>query len=228
MELNALLTALVDMECDAAREILSARVDGEAEPAETQRSDQHLAGCASCSGWWTSVGAVNRALRVRSAEAVPDIATPALLRSRETRRWPRQTARASLAVLALIELVFALTGVLAGRDASPIHDSQHLGAFGAAFAAAVLFVAWRPGRARGLMPLALTLAIAIPVFAIIDLANENLTTGGGIHHIAQMVGLALVWVVSGHPARSERERESTHRTTDRSGPHVVSAGRTQR
>ncbi|MEP4590901.1 MAG: hypothetical protein ABJ381_03795 [Ilumatobacter sp.] len=215
------------MECDAAREVLSAQLDQEAGVHEVAVANRHLGRCAGCSQWWASVGTVTRTLRVRSAERVPDIATPALARSGNVRRWPYQSARASLAVLAVIELVFALTGVLAGRDASPIHDSQHLGAFGAAFAAAVLLAAWRPGRARGLMPLALTLGIAIPVFAIIDLVNENLTTGGGIHHVAQMVGLALVWLVSTHPTAPAPVRPMPVR---RAAPpaHVVSAGPPQR
>ena len=228
MELDGHLTPLVTMECNTAREILSAQLDQEADVGEASIANRHLGQCKGCSQWWASVGTVTRTLRVRSAEAVPDIATPALVRSRNARRWPYQSARASLAVLAAIELVFALTGVLAGRDASPIHDSQHLGAFGAAFAAAVLFAAWRPGRARGLMPLALTLGIAIPIFAVIDLVNENLTTGGGIHHVAQMVGLALVWVVSTHPATPAPVRPVPVRTAAPPVARFVSAGPPQR
>lgn len=228
MELNGHLTPLVVMECNTAREILSAQLDQEAGVDEASVANRHLGRCAGCSQWWASVGMVTRTLRVRSAEAVPDVATPALARSANARRWPYQSARASLALLAVIELVFALTGVLAGRDASPIHDSQHLGAFGAAFAAAVLLAAWRPGRARGLMPLALTLGIAIPVFAVIDLVNENLTTGGGIHHLAQMVGLALVWVVSAHPATPAAVQPVPVRRAAPAAERVVSAGPPQR
>lgn len=216
------------MECSTAREILSAQLDGEAGVDEAAVADRHLGNCAECSQWWASVGTVTRTLRVRPAEVVPDIATPALARSGSARRWPFHTARIGLGVFAVIELVFALTGALAGRDASPIHDSQHLGAFGAAFAAAVLFAAWRPGRARGLMPLALTLGIAIPVFAFIDLLNENLTTGGGIHHFAQMVGLALVWVVSAHPAASAPVQRVPARQAALPAARVVSAGPPQR
>lgn len=216
------------MECNTAREILSAQLDQEAEVSEAGSANRHLGQCSGCSQWWASVGRVTRTLRVRSAETVPDIATPALTRSRNVRRWPYQSARASLAVLAAIELVFAITGVLAGRDASPIHDSQHLGAFGAAFALAVLLAAWRPGRARGLMPLALTLGIAIPIFAVIDLINENLTTGGGIHHVAQMIGLALVWVVSAHPAAAPTAPAAPVQWVGMSTRSVVSADRSQR
>ncbi|MFN3255361.1 MAG: zf-HC2 domain-containing protein [Ilumatobacter sp.] len=199
-ELTWRLMPLMDMECTTARELLSAQLDQETDTDEAAPANRHLGQCAECSRWWTSVGKVTRTLRVRPAEPIPDIATAALARSRSERQWPYQSARASLAILAAVELVFAMTGVIAGRDSSPIHDSQHLGAFGAAIAAAVMFVAWRPSRARGLMPIVFTLAIAIPIFAIVDLFNENLTTGGGIHHVVQMVGLALVWVVAARPS----------------------------
>ncbi len=228
MELEGHLTPLFSMECNTAREVLSAQLDQEASDGEASVANRHLGQCTGCSQWWASVGMVTRTLRVRPAEAVPDIATPALARSANVRRWPYQSARVSLAVLAAIELVFAMTGVLAGRDASPIHDSQHLGAFGAAFAAAVLLAAWRPGRARGLMPFALTLGIAIPVFAVIDLINENLTTGGGIHHVAQMVGLALVWVVSAYPATPATVQPVPVRRAAPAAARVVSAGPPQR
>ncbi|MFN3255353.1 MAG: zf-HC2 domain-containing protein [Ilumatobacter sp.] len=184
------------MECNTASETLSAQLDQEADAGEAANANRHLEQCSECSRRWASVGLATRTVRVRVGETVPDIATVAVARSRNVPRWPCQSARLSLAVLAAVELVFALTGVLAGRDASPIHDTQHLGAFGAAFAVAVLLAAWRPGLARGLLPVALALGIAIPVFAMIDVVNENLTTGGGIHHVSQMIGLALVWAVS--------------------------------
>ena len=196
MELDGCLTPLLTMECRTVREVLSAQLDQEAGDEEAAAANRHLGQCPGCAQWWTSAGAVARTLRVRPAEVVPDIATAALNRSRNERRWPYQSARAALAVLAAVELVFAVSGVVAGRDASPIHDTQHLGAFGAAIAAAVLVAALRPALARGMMPIALTLGIAIPIFAVVDLANGNLTTGGGIHHIVQMIGVALVWIVS--------------------------------
>lgn len=212
------------MECNAAREILSAQLDQEADNEEASRANRHLGRCTGCSQWWTSVGNVTRTLRVRPAETIPDIATPALSRSGNARRWTYQSARISLALLAVIELVFAVTGVLAGRDAAPIHDSQHLGAFGAAFAVAVLFAAWRPGFARGLMPVAVTLGIAIPAFAVIDLINENLTTGGGIHHVVQMVGLALIWIVSGQPTTPALVHPVPKRPSTAQVDRVASAG----
>ncbi|HOW96081.1 MAG TPA: zf-HC2 domain-containing protein, partial [Mycolicibacterium fallax] len=39
------------MNCDVAREALSARIDGEREPVPAARVDEHLAGCADCTDW---------------------------------------------------------------------------------------------------------------------------------------------------------------------------------
>lgn len=189
--------SLVFVECIAARTILSAQLDQEAEPDEARVANAHLGRCADCSRWWTSIGSVTRALRVRPAEQIPDIATQALARSRHRPRTSFRLIRLGLALLASVELVFAISGVVAGRSASPIHDTQHIGAFGAAVAGALLFVAWRPGRAGGLMPLVFALGFAIPTFATVDVINSNLTIGGGVHHLVQMCGLSMVWFLSG-------------------------------
>ncbi|MCB0946449.1 MAG: zf-HC2 domain-containing protein, partial [Mycobacterium sp.] len=39
------------MDCDTAREALSARIDGEREPIPGARVDEHLAGCPACRDW---------------------------------------------------------------------------------------------------------------------------------------------------------------------------------
>ena len=184
------------MECIAARAVLSAQLDQEAEPDEARVANTHLGQCADCSRWWNSIGSVTRALRIRPAEQIPDIATLALAQSRHRPRRSFQLIRLGLALLASVELVFAISGVVAGRSASPIHDTQHIGAFGAAVAGALLFVAWRPGSAHGLMPLVYALGLAIPTFATVEVINSNLSIGDGVHHLVQMCGLSMVWFLS--------------------------------
>ena len=39
------------MDCDTAREALSARIDGEREPIPAARVDEHLTGCEPCREW---------------------------------------------------------------------------------------------------------------------------------------------------------------------------------
>lgn len=111
--------------------------------------------------------------------------------------------RASLALLAIVELIFAVSGVIADPDASAIHDTRHLGAFGAAIAGALLFVAWKPRHATGLRPVVIALGLAIPTFALVDFVHQNLSTAGGVHHIVQMVGLGIVWLLSTLPIRRD-------------------------
>ena len=55
------------------REALSARIDGEREPAPAEQVDLHLAGCAECAGWHAAMTAATRRLRVRAASPGPDL-----------------------------------------------------------------------------------------------------------------------------------------------------------
>lgn len=66
--------------CAWAREELSARLDGEASPADAALLDDHLAGCAACRRHERELEDVRRALRVQPADEVPDLA-PAIMRA---------------------------------------------------------------------------------------------------------------------------------------------------
>jgi hypothetical protein len=68
--------------CAWAREELSARLDGEASARDAAELDAHLAGCASCRRHARELEDVRRALRVRPADSVPDLA-PAIMRRLE-------------------------------------------------------------------------------------------------------------------------------------------------
>ncbi|BCB77378.1 hypothetical protein Pflav_037880 [Phytohabitans flavus] len=51
------------MGCDEFREALSARLDGEDDPAERAVTDAHLAGCAACRQWFDAAAQVTRMVR---------------------------------------------------------------------------------------------------------------------------------------------------------------------
>lgn len=74
--------------CAWAREELSARLDGEASPADAAALEDHLAGCASCRRHERELEDVRRALRVQPADEVPDLA-PAIMRSIARSEPPR-------------------------------------------------------------------------------------------------------------------------------------------
>ncbi|MEZ0053888.1 putative anti-sigma-YlaC factor YlaD [Mycobacterium sp. MAA66] len=51
------------MECEIAREALSARMDGEREPVPTGRVDEHLASCPDCRRWQAQMESQMQLLR---------------------------------------------------------------------------------------------------------------------------------------------------------------------
>ena len=55
------------MNCDVAREALSARIDGEREPVPAARVDEHLESCAECRDWRDQAIAQAQALTRRYA-----------------------------------------------------------------------------------------------------------------------------------------------------------------
>jgi predicted anti-sigma-YlaC factor YlaD len=72
------------VECLTCRESLSARIDGEPEPVSAGEVDAHLLGCARCRTWRQRAGELTRALRVRPAGAVPDLAGAVLANAPDT------------------------------------------------------------------------------------------------------------------------------------------------
>jgi len=61
------------MGCHRYEEALSARVDGEDLGMAEEALDRHVAGCARCRRWAAEGAAITGRLRVRPAEAVPDL-----------------------------------------------------------------------------------------------------------------------------------------------------------
>ncbi|MEV6602201.1 zf-HC2 domain-containing protein [Actinoplanes sp. NPDC051346] len=61
------------MACERWREMLSAQLDGEDDPADRGRVDEHLAGCAGCREWLERAAAVNRLTRTVLVADVPDL-----------------------------------------------------------------------------------------------------------------------------------------------------------
>ena len=188
------------MNCEQAREALSAQLDQEASASEAAEANAHLGRCPDCRVWWTHIGTANRLLRVRVAEFVPDIASAVLARAHPPRAGRGQWVRVALAVVAATELVLATPGLILGDGAASIHDARHLGSFGAAVSIGLLYVAWRPARAYGILPIVTALALTMFVTAAVDVAHGRATSVGEAHHMLEMSGLVLVWMLAGRPA----------------------------
>jgi len=202
------------MRCDTIREALSARLDGEAQGVEETPIATHLAGCPACTAWSEELATLHRMVRVREAEAVPDL-TPAILGAPAPERSARRTevisnARWGLFVVALTQLVLATPPLLLGEDTgATVHVARELGAFDLALAVGLLLAAWQPARAWGLLPVVAALALVMAGTAVIDVLRGTASGLGEAHHVLDLAGLILLWLV----AREERVPTQTRRVS---------------
>lgn len=192
------------MSCDPYREALSALLDGEASPVEADVLDAHVQRCPGCTAWVAELGGLHRMVRVRAAETIPDLtapilaAAPAVARPAPIERI--STTRWALFVVALTQLLLAAPALLFGEDAgASMHVARELGSFDVALAVGFLVAAWQPARAWGLLPVAAALGLVMALTAAVDLVGGTATTVGEAHHLLDLAGLGLLWVVAREP-----------------------------
>lgn len=191
------------MSCDPYREALSALLDGEACPVETNVLNAHLHACAGCTRWVDELGVLHRMVRVRAAEAIPDLtapilaAVPAQQRQRQAPVERISTVRWALFVVGLTQLLLAAPALLLGEDAgATVHVARELGSFDVALAVGFLVAAWQPARAWGLLPVAAALGLVMALTAGVDIISGTATTVGEAHHLLDVAGLGLLWAVA--------------------------------
>jgi predicted anti-sigma-YlaC factor YlaD len=191
------------MDCDRVRDAISATLDGEDPGLEQATVEAHVEGCEGCRAFADGAATLNRSVRVRTAEDVPDL-TAAILGPRRAEPEvvePPGWARYGLLTVAVTVLVLSVPSLLTGTGP---HDGRDLAAFEVALCAALLVVVWQPGRAAGLVPMAVTLAVASLISVAVDVANGEVPIVAEANHVLVLVGLGLLWAMA-HPG----ERRST-------------------
>lgn len=193
------------MRCEAIREALSARLDGETSDLTDDAVDAHLSTCRGCAAWSEELSVLHRMVRVREAEPVPDL-TAAILGTapvapsaprRAIRAEPVSAARWALFVVALTQLVLAGPALLLGVDGgATVHVARELGSFDVALAIGLLVAAWQPARAWGLLPVVAALALVMGGTAVLDVVRGTTTSLGEAHHLLDLAGVALLWCVA--------------------------------
>jgi predicted anti-sigma-YlaC factor YlaD len=193
------------VECTRCRELLSDLLDGRADAESAGAAEVHVATCAACRRHREELVALQRLVRLRPAAAVPDQTAVILARARPPLSGRFEWIRYALVAVALTQLMFALPGLVLGEDAGvPAHLARHAGSLGAALAIGMLYVAWRPERAIGLLPIAAALAACMAVTAVADIVTGRAGALGEGAHVLELVGLALVWAIAGAPRPSRR------------------------
>jgi predicted anti-sigma-YlaC factor YlaD len=185
------------MDCDRYREALSAQLDGEDLGMPAPALEDHLRGCRGCRTWAERAVAATRALRLRTADPVPDLTASILAAIAD-----RPTTAAPAAARARTWLAGLAAPVRPQGGARSPAGARSPGGAGAAGAAWSLGAARRTGEARrrdepvgeapSLIRLALFLvAAAQVVIALPALFGDDLGATIHVAHEQGAWGLAL-------------------------------------
>lgn len=185
------------MRCDQSRDLLSARLDGEATADELAVLDRHLASCVACSDFAGALVGVDRATRLVPAEPVPDLTAAVMAANAPVATDPqREAARWSLVLVALAQLAIAVPALLTDTSVTTAHTTRELGSWSAALAVGLLVAAWQPARARGMLPLGLVLAGVLGLGAVVDVLTGATAGAGESIHLLEIAGIALLWLLA--------------------------------
>ena len=115
--------------------------------------------------------------------------------------------RWALLTVALTELALGLPGLVLGEDAgASVHVARHLGSLSIALAIGMVYAAWRPERAYGLLPVAGALAACMLLTAILDVTDGRAGAVAESHHALEVAALVLLWLLAGAPRPGGRRQ----------------------
>lgn len=188
------------IECDSARELLSVIADGESTRLEQATVDLHLDGCAECSALSQRMAIVDRQFRFRPAEPIPDLVGAVTARARPAILGRGGWMRPALAWVAVVLFAQNVMPLVFGEaDGAETHLARHLGAFGVALAIGFAYAAFRPHRAFGMLPFVAALVVSMLASTGFDLLDGGRSAVAEATHLAELIGLALLWMIAGSP-----------------------------
>jgi predicted anti-sigma-YlaC factor YlaD len=205
------------MDCDTAREALSARIDSEREPIPAARVDEHLETCASCRDWQAAAVEQTQLLRrlagrsqVTAVRPLPQEPARRLNSVSVSASWPRW-ALGGVGVVQLLVAIAQALGFHLGVEHAAMggHVLNESTAWSAALGVVMVVAAVRPTIAGGLAWVLAAFAAVLAVYVGVDAAAGRVTVDRALTHVPVLVGAALAWLVW----RTDRpERHSPERT----------------
>lgn len=225
------------MDCEVAREALSARLDGEREPVPSARVDQHLEECGACREWFDQVSRQARQLR-RLVESRPVIAPVGPIGIQQTTLAPRGRSRLSwqrwaLLCVGVLQLTIAVVqglGLDVGLGVGRHHamgGANHLlnesTSWSVALGVIMVIAALWPAAAAGLAGVLTMFVAVLAVYVAVDAASGAVTTGRILTHLPVALGAVLatmVWRSTPAPGPAPQAAEP-----DIVLPHNASRGR---
>ena len=204
--------------CSGYRELASASLDDEVTAVEQERLDRHLAICPGCRAFVERVAGLNRRVRLHGTSPDPAFVAVVMADARPARLGRGGWARPVLAWCALVILVQSIGPLVFGStDGASAHLARHLGASGVALAVGLAYAAWRPHRAYGLLPFVGALFAATVVAMAVDMLAGHRTAFAEATHVAELIGIVVVWIVAGSPGWDEFVSHLPHRRPRGSG-----------
>lgn len=201
------------MKCELARELLSVVADDEATKEDEAAVAEHVESCLACATYSQHLAALDRQIRIRPAEPVPDLVAAVTARARPAKLGRGGWLRPALAWIAVVMFAQSIPALVLGNSTgTDEHMARHLGAFGAALAIGFAFSAWKPHRAFGLLPFTAALVGTTLVSLGADVLGSGQSPLAESVHLTELIGLTLLWMISGSPgwhgfrSRSDRRR----------------------
>jgi predicted anti-sigma-YlaC factor YlaD len=194
--------------CEDVRVAMSARLDGEEPGLAAEEIDGHLAGCADCTTWLAAAERLPRPVltapdltgRIMAAVAADPViaADAARRRAAEEAHGRHQVLRFAVAAAAVVQLALALptlVGAFLSSELGP-HAGREMASFDIAVAVGFLAVAYRPARARALVPVAIVLAACLAITSGVDIVRGVAGFGHEIGHLVAVIQAGLLWALS--------------------------------
>jgi predicted anti-sigma-YlaC factor YlaD len=218
--------------CDAARELVSARLDGElASFAAIERDAaevaDHLQACPDCARFADRSAALVRRTRIATAWPVPDLTDRVLAAVAEAggsspRPEPRRVRdlRLVVALAGFVQLALAVPALL-GMVGTDLHLGREVGALQLALGVGLILAARQPHRATGVLPIAAVVAAATLVTAVVDAAAGVASLAGELVHLAELIGVVALWALarryraSGTPSGAPTPPDTVDASVDR-------------
>jgi predicted anti-sigma-YlaC factor YlaD len=183
------------MECDRAREAISAAIDGEDGGVPDTALAAHLAACAECRAWRQRAYAVTRRARLGGAFLDHDLTGRVLAAAppARARSLGPLTRRMALATIAVAQLTITVPLLVFGHDHDAgVHAAHELGSFDLALAIAFCVGAIRPALSAGLAWPCCIAATGLVGTAVVDLIGGGTFGIDEAQHLIALAGAALL------------------------------------
>ncbi|WP_422769702.1 zf-HC2 domain-containing protein [Plantactinospora sp. WMMC1484] len=210
------------MGCEEYREALSARLDGEAHPAERAGVDRHLAVCADCRSWLESATALNRLARTSLVTPPMEIddrilaAAPGPGRARLA-----GTLRIALGVVGVAQFLLGAAQIAGIGSATHVHGLEvvlgggpdHLwhesAAWNVALGAGFTWIALRRTRPLGLVPTLTAFVAVLTLLSVNDVIAGRVDPARIFSHGLILAGYVIILGLS-RPALEPGDPPTRH------------------